>query len=58
MIEADRREQRGDAAGPERPDLMAWRRRHALRRSSAAQPVPSGRRYRRAAKHRKREQDS
>lgn len=37
----------------ERPDLVAWRRRHALRSSSAAQPVPNKRRYRRGSKHRK-----
>lgn len=36
---------------PERPDLAAWRRRNALRRSSAAQPVPSKRQYRRKVKH-------
>ncbi|MEU0506558.1 hypothetical protein ACWEO2_37615 [Nocardia sp. NPDC004278] len=35
----------------ERPDLVAWRRRNALRRSSAAQPIPSKRRYRRNEKH-------
>lgn len=35
----------------ERPDLAAWRRRNALRRSSAAQPVPSKRQYRRTVKH-------
>ncbi|MQY25439.1 hypothetical protein [Nocardia aurantia] len=58
MIERPRRDQPGDAQPPERADLAAWRRRHALRRSSAAQPVPSGRRYRRITKHRKREQDS
>ncbi|WP_196814489.1 hypothetical protein [Nocardia sp. BMG111209] len=58
MIETPRRQQPGDAQPPERADLAAWRRRHALRRSSAAQPVPSGRRYRRAAKHRKGERDS
>ncbi|MEU2033976.1 hypothetical protein [Nocardia amamiensis] len=37
----------------ERADLIAWRRRNALRRSNAAQPVPSKRRYRRGHKHRK-----
>ncbi|MFE6864319.1 hypothetical protein [Nocardia sp. NPDC057668] len=39
----------------ERPDLTAWRQRHAIRRSNAAQPIPSGRAYKRTAKHRKRE---
>jgi hypothetical protein len=39
----------------ERPDLAAWRRRHALRRSAAAQPIPSKKRYRRERKHRKRD---
>ncbi|WP_433679451.1 hypothetical protein [Nocardia sp. CA-119907] len=38
-------------ASGERPDLVAWRRRNALRRSSAAQPIPSKRRYRRNVKH-------
>jgi hypothetical protein len=28
----------------ERPDLAAWRRRHALRRSSAATPISGKRR--------------
>ncbi|MFC4123314.1 hypothetical protein [Nocardia rhizosphaerae] len=42
----------------ERPDLTAWRRRHALRGSSAATAVPSGRTYRRTAKHRDRRYDS
>ncbi|MFI1241298.1 hypothetical protein [Nocardia salmonicida] len=42
----------------ERPDLIAWRRRHALRSSSAATAVPSGRTYRRSAKHRDRRHDS
>ncbi|WP_162500999.1 hypothetical protein [Nocardia panacis] len=37
----------------ERADLTAWRRRAELRRSSAAQPLPNKRRYRRGAKHRK-----
>ncbi|WP_169815389.1 hypothetical protein [Nocardia yamanashiensis] len=41
----------------ERPDLTAWRQRHELRRSNAAQPVPSGRAYKRADKHRKRDRD-
>ncbi|MEU5408867.1 hypothetical protein [Nocardia asteroides] len=42
----------------ERPDLAAWRRRHALRSSSAATAVPSGRTYRRSPKHRDRRYDS
>lgn len=41
----------------ERADLAAWRKRHALRSSSAAQPIRSKRTYRRSTKHRKREQD-
>ncbi|MEV0766585.1 hypothetical protein [Nocardia sp. NPDC050435] len=41
----------------ERPDLVAWRLRHELRRSSAAQPITSKRQYRRNRKHRKREND-
>ena len=41
----------------ERPDLSAWRRRDAVRRSNAAQPIPSKRRYRRGAKHKDRAQD-
>ncbi|WP_024803834.1 hypothetical protein [Nocardia sp. BMG51109] len=40
------------AQSAERADLAAWRRRHELRRSNAAQPVPSKRRYRRTPKHR------
>lgn len=35
----------------ERPDLTGWRRRQQLRRSSAAQPIPSGKSYRRKPKH-------
>ncbi|QLY33688.1 hypothetical protein [Nocardia huaxiensis] len=46
-----------NAAAGERPDLAAWRQRHELRRSNAAQPIPSARKYRRTTKHRKREQD-
>jgi len=42
---------------PERPDLEGWRRRQALRESNTAQPVPSGRRYKRKPKH-EREQDN
>ncbi|WP_167659916.1 hypothetical protein [Nocardia mangyaensis] len=42
----------------ERADLVAWRRRHALRSSAAATAVPSGRAYRRSAKHRDRRFDS
>ncbi|MFX0574978.1 hypothetical protein [Nocardia nepalensis] len=45
------------SAEQERPDLVAWRRRNALRRSSAAQPIPSKRRYRRKAKHQGRDRD-
>ncbi|MEV2221963.1 hypothetical protein AB0E01_19080 [Nocardia vinacea] len=41
----------------ERADLVAWRRRNALRRSNAAQPIPSARRYRRKVKHKGRERD-
>ncbi|MBF6439089.1 hypothetical protein [Nocardia cyriacigeorgica] len=37
----------------ERPDLTAWRRRHALRSSNAARPLPNKRRYRRERKHAK-----
>lgn len=40
---------------PERPDLKKWRWRDALRRSNAAQPKPSGKKYRRRDKHRKRD---
>ncbi|RMI29794.1 hypothetical protein EBN03_23595 [Nocardia stercoris] len=59
MRENETRQDRAAGAVPaERADLVAWRRRHELRRSSAAQPVRSGRSYRRTAKHRKREQDS
>ncbi|WP_228000823.1 hypothetical protein [Nocardia australiensis] len=43
--------------GGERPDLVAWRRRNALRRSSAAQPIPSKRQYRRTSKHHNRSHD-
>ncbi|MFC9897857.1 hypothetical protein ACFVMC_29560 [Nocardia sp. NPDC127579] len=39
----------------ERPDLTAWRQRHELRRSNAAQPIASKRQYRRTRKHRHRE---
>ena len=35
----------------ERPDLTAWRKRHELRRSSAASPVPSGKSYQRKDKY-------
>jgi hypothetical protein len=35
----------------ERPDLTAWKRRHGLRSSSAAQPKPSGTEYKRKPKH-------
>ncbi|MEV6562449.1 hypothetical protein AB0M22_42470 [Nocardia sp. NPDC051756] len=42
----------------ERADLVAWRRRDALRRSSAAQPVANKRRYRRGSKHRNANVDS
>ncbi|WP_280398608.1 hypothetical protein [Nocardia carnea] len=35
----------------ERPDLTGWRRRQQLRHSSAAQPIPSGKNYRRKPKH-------
>ncbi|MGW6729825.1 hypothetical protein ACWF9G_28325 [Nocardia sp. NPDC055029] len=45
-------------APTERPDLAAWRRRHALRSSSAATAVPSGRTYRRSPKHRDRRYES
>ncbi|WP_227982944.1 hypothetical protein [Nocardia spumae] len=38
----------------ERADLTAWRRRHELRRSSAAQPIVNKRGYRRTVKHRDR----
>ncbi|MFG1797307.1 hypothetical protein [Nocardia sp. NPDC049149] len=47
----------GEQAG-ERADLVAWRRRDALRRSNAAQPLPNKRRYRRGSKHRKATIDS
>lgn len=36
---------------PERPDLTAWRRRQELRKSSAAQPIPSGKQYKRKPKN-------
>lgn len=39
----------------ERPDLASWRQRHELRRSNAAQPIPSARTYQRREKHPKRE---
>ncbi|WP_280276104.1 hypothetical protein [Nocardia wallacei] len=57
MDSADRAAQARDerSAAAERADLAAWRRRHELRRSNAAQPVPSKRRYRRTSKHRHRE---
>ncbi|MFC9433885.1 hypothetical protein [Nocardia sp. NPDC057030] len=42
----------------ERADLVAWRRRDALRRSSAAQPVLNKKRYRRGSKHRNANVDS
>ncbi|MEU7633276.1 hypothetical protein AB0C34_25400 [Nocardia sp. NPDC049220] len=41
------------ASTGERADLIAWRRRDALRRGNAARPVPSKREYRRRRKHRK-----
>ncbi|WP_328394731.1 hypothetical protein [Nocardia sp. NBC_00416] len=40
-----------DTKKPERPDLTGWRRRHELRRSSAARPVRSGKQYQRTPKH-------
>ncbi|WP_378739518.1 hypothetical protein [Nocardia brasiliensis] len=46
------------AEARERADLVAWRRRDALRRGNAAQPVPNKRRYRRGSKHRKASVDS
>ncbi|WP_194852962.1 hypothetical protein [Nocardia sp. SYP-A9097] len=42
-------------APAERPDLIAWRQRHAIRQSNAAQPIPSARTYKRATKHRNRD---
>ncbi|MQY21219.1 hypothetical protein [Nocardia macrotermitis] len=46
------------AAPPaERADLTAWRDRHELRRSNAAQPITNKRIYRRTTKHRKRDDD-
>ncbi|MFI9510902.1 hypothetical protein [Nocardia sp. NPDC052566] len=42
----------------ERADLVAWRRRHAIRQSNAAQPIANKRRYRRGSKHRKQAVDS
>ena len=50
--------ERGADQREERPDLAAWRRRHALGQSSAAQPVRNERKYRRGAKHRDRSLDS
>lgn len=41
----------------ERVGLTAWRVRHELRRSNAAQPIASKRAYRRTTKHRKRDDD-
>jgi hypothetical protein len=38
--------------GVERPGLESWRRRHGLRRSSAAQPHQNRKRYTRQEKHR------
>ncbi|MFI6869660.1 hypothetical protein [Nocardia sp. NPDC050406] len=49
--------QQASSTPDERPDLTAWRQRHELRRSNAAQPIPSARRYRRTGKHRNRAQD-
>ncbi|MCP2280653.1 hypothetical protein SAMN04244553_0015 [Nocardia amikacinitolerans] len=42
----------------ERPDLTAWRRRHELRRSNAARPIPGKREYRRTPKHRNRSHEA
>ncbi|RDI49756.1 hypothetical protein [Nocardia mexicana] len=42
------------AQAGERADLTAWRRRHELRRSNGAQPIPSKPAYRRVVKHRQR----
>ena len=36
----------------DRPDLAAWRQRHELRRSSAAQPHRTVKQYTRKQKHR------
>lgn len=36
---------------PERAELTGWRRRQQLRRSNAAQPIPSGKTYRRKSKY-------
>ncbi|MBF6330088.1 hypothetical protein [Nocardia transvalensis] len=55
MTEGQRRDLDTAAQPAERADLAAWRRRHALRRSGAAQPVPSKRVYRRGTKHRNRD---
>ncbi|MFE9789408.1 hypothetical protein ACFYO7_28910 [Nocardia salmonicida] len=51
-------DEQATAQPAERPDLVAWRRRHALRSSSAATAVPSGHTYRRSSKHRDRRHDS
>ncbi|MEV6773101.1 hypothetical protein AB0N05_31155 [Nocardia sp. NPDC051030] len=59
-MKADQQLDRSPAATQapaERPDLAAWRQRHELRRSNAAQPIPNARRYRRTTKHRGRNQD-
>jgi hypothetical protein len=42
---------------PERPDLTGWRRRQELRKSSAAQPIPSGTEYKRKPKHQQGDHD-
>ncbi|GAA5059180.1 hypothetical protein [Nocardia callitridis] len=42
----------------ERADLVAWRRRDALRRGNAAQPLANKRRYRRGSKHKNRTLDA
>ncbi|WP_194820456.1 hypothetical protein [Nocardia sp. XZ_19_385] len=47
----------GTAQQAERPDLTAWKMRHEVRRSNAAQPIPSNRQYRRNRKHRDRNDD-
>ncbi|MEV6280980.1 hypothetical protein [Nocardia sp. NPDC051832] len=47
----------GTAQQAERPDLTAWKLRHEVRRSNAAQPIPSNRQYRRTRKHRDRRDD-
>lgn len=47
----DQNAQPTDAIVVERPDLVAWKQRHELRRSNASVPIPSAKTYKRKDKY-------